>query len=192
MCPLPIYFQRPNCSACCPPSPAAARRLLGQYSLAPANAELQRELSRRSLDWSGGLAPEEFVVTNGCMEALNLCLRAVTKPGDTVAIESPAYFGVLQAIESLGLKALEIPTSPRDGISLEALAMALNTRRIKACIVVATVSNPLGSVMPDAHKERLVQMLEDAGVPLIEDEVYADLAFAEPRPAPAKHHDRIG
>jgi DNA-binding transcriptional MocR family regulator len=70
--------------------------------------------------------------------------------------------------------------------------MALNTRRIKACIVVATVSNPLGSVMPDAHKERLVQMLEDADVPLIEDEVYADLTFAEPRPAPAKHHDRSG
>lgn len=167
-------------------------RLLGQYSLAPANAEFQRELSRRSLDWSGGLAPEEFVATNGCMEALNLCLRAVTKPGDTVAIESPAYFGVLQAIESLGLKALEIPTSPREGISLEALAMALNTRRVKACIVVATVSNPLGSVMPDAHKKRLVQMLEDADIPLIEDEVFADLSFAEPRPAPAKRYDRTG
>ncbi|MET1083960.1 MAG: PLP-dependent aminotransferase family protein [Burkholderiales bacterium] len=167
-------------------------RLLGHYSLAPANAELQRELSRRSLDWSGGLAPEEFVVTNGCMEALNLCLRAVTKPGDTVAIESPAYFGVLQAIESLGVKALEIPTSPRDGISLEALAMALDTRRIKACIAVTTVNNPLGSVMPDARKEQLVAMLADAGVPLIEDEVYADLAFSEPRPAPAKRYDRTG
>jgi DNA-binding transcriptional MocR family regulator len=167
-------------------------RLLGHYSFAPANAEFQRELSRRSLDWSAGLAPEEFVATNGCMEALNLCLRAVTKPGDTVAVESPAYFGILLAIESLGLKALEIPTSPREGMSLQALALALNTRRIKACIVVATVSNPLGSVIPEAHRKRLVQMLEDAGVPLIEDEVYADLVFTEPRPAAAKRYDRAG
>lgn len=167
-------------------------RTLAHYSLAAGNDELRRELAKRSLDWGKALAPEEFVVTNGCMEALNLCLRAVAKPGDAIAIESPAYFGVLQIIESHGMKALEIPTHPREGISLDALSVALQTRRIKACVVVPTVNNPLGSIMPEANKKRLVELLAAAGVPLIEDDIYGDLTFAEPRPVTAKSFDKKG
>lgn len=167
-------------------------RCLTHYSLAAGNEELRRELAKRSLDWGISLSAEEFVVTDGCMEAINLCLRAVAKPGDTIALESPAYFGVLQVIESLGMKALEIPTHPREGISLDALSVALQTRRVKACLVVPTVSNPLGSIMPEANKKRLVDLLTAADVPLIEDDIYGDLAFAEPRPVTAKSFDRKG
>ena len=126
------------------------------------------------------------------MEALNLCLRAVAKAGDIVAIESPAFYGTLQIIESLGMKALEIPADPRDGIILDALAAAIRRQKVKACLFVLNFSNPLGSCMPDANKKELVELLARREIPLIEDDIYGDLCFGEPRPKTAKAYDKQG
>jgi DNA-binding transcriptional MocR family regulator len=126
------------------------------------------------------------------MEAINLCLRAVTQPGDTVALESPTYYGFLQILQVLGLRALEIPTDPRSGISLDALQVALDTQAVKAVLVMPNVSNPVGATMSDAAKKRLVSMLAARGVPLIEDHIYAELQFDSPAPRPAKAFDRGG
>jgi DNA-binding transcriptional MocR family regulator len=126
------------------------------------------------------------------MEALNLCLRAVAKPGDVIAIESPAFYGTLQVIESLGMRALEIPTDPRNGIVLDALASALRRQKIRACLFVLNFSNPLGSCMPDTDKKALVELLARREIPLIEDDIYGDLYFAERRPRTAKAYDRQG
>jgi DNA-binding transcriptional MocR family regulator len=165
---------------------------LTNYAVPPGRVELRRQIARRALDWGCNLTADDVIVTHGCMEALNLCLRAVAKPGDIIALESPTYFGLLQIIESLDMKALEIPTHPRDGISLEALALACERERVKACLVMCNVSNPLGSVMPDAAKKRLVQMLAAQGIPLIEDLVYGDLYFARTPPRAAKAYDKQG
>jgi DNA-binding transcriptional MocR family regulator len=129
---------------------------------------------------------DEIVITNGCQEALTLALRTVTVPGDVVAIESPTFYGLLQAIESLGLVALEIPTHPRDGISLEALQLALEQWPVKACIAVPNYSNPLGHCMPEERKQRLVDLLQEQRVSLIEDDVYGDLGFSQRRPFTCK------
>jgi len=169
------------------PNPLAAN-----YSIPPGNPALRTQIAKRAMDAGCSLSPDEIVTTCGAMEALYLCLRAVTKPGDTVAIESPSYFGVLQCIESLGLKALEIPTHPRDGLSLEALAYALDAQRVHACLFVLNFNNPLGCCMPDAQKEKLVAMLAERGIPLIEDDIYGDLSFSDPRPRTAKSFDRQG
>jgi DNA-binding transcriptional MocR family regulator len=126
------------------------------------------------------------------MEAINLCLRAVTKPGDLVALESPTFFGFLQVLETLGLRALEIPTHPRNGLSLDALELALAEHPVKAVLAMPTVSNPLGATMPDASKKRLVEMLAARGVPLIEDNLYGDLHYAATPPRAAKSFDRSG
>jgi DNA-binding transcriptional MocR family regulator len=163
---------------------------LSNYGLAPGREELRRQIALRARDWGVTLSPDEIVITNGCMEALNLCLRAVARPGDIIALESPTYFGVLQIIESLGMKALEIPTHPREGVSLEALELALEREDVKACIIMPNVSNPLGSTMSDASKKRLVQMLGERDVPLIEDGVYNALHFAPTPPYAAKAYDR--
>lgn len=153
---------------------------------------LVRQLARRSLAWGGPLASEEFVITNGCTEALNLCLRAVTQPGDTVAVESPAYYLMLQLLESLGLRALEIPTDPRTGLSIEALELATRQGGIAACLLVSNGSNPLGCVMPDENKRRLATLLAMRNVPLIEDDIYGDLHFGDQRPWPVKAFDETG
>ena len=139
------------------------------------------------------LAPHDVLPTQGCIEALNLALRAVAQPGDTVAVESPTFYGLLQVLESLGMRALEIPTSPQTGLSIEALELAIDAYRdIKAVVVVPHLQNPLGSVMPDAHKARLAALCEQHGIALIEDDTYSELLDA-PAPARAlKSFDRSG
>ena len=158
-------------------------------------AALVRQLVRRSVSWGGPLDADEIVVTNSCTEAMFLCLRAVTKPGDTIAVESPSYYLMLHLIESLGLKALEIPTDPRRGISIDALDLATRDGRegkVKACLFVANASNPLGTILSGADKKRLARLLESRDVPLIEDDIYGDLHFGERRPWPVKAFDRGG
>ncbi|WP_257451364.1 aminotransferase-like domain-containing protein [Archangium lipolyticum] len=163
-----------------------------EYDMPPGCLALRQQVARRSLDWGCPLAPEDFVMTCGASEALHLSLFAVARPGDTVAIESPAYYGTLQAIEAQGLRALEIPSHPRHGMELDALEAALTKRKVAAVLVVPSFSNPLGSCMPEENRQRLVEMLAGRGIPLIEDDIYGDLHFGPRRPRPAKAHDKEG
>lgn len=153
---------------------------------------LTREISRRYLQGGVPLAHDELVVTAGCSEALNLCLRAVTKPGDTIAIETPAYFGFLEIIQSLNLRAVEIPTSSREGVCLDALRDAIKEHDVKAVLVMPNFHNPLGSLMSDEKKRQLCALLAEFDLPAIEDDVYADTHFGEVRPKPLKAWDRDG
>jgi DNA-binding transcriptional MocR family regulator len=141
----------------------------------PGDTGLRAVLARRALDHGMQLTAHDIVVTQGCVESLNVALRAVCQPGDTVAVESPAYYGLLQVLESLSLRALEIPTSPSTGLSIEALELALQTQRIQAVVVVPNFQNPLGCVMPDAHKQRLVELCSRFELPVIEDDTYSAL-----------------
>ena len=154
--------------------------------------DLVRQFARHSLAWGRPLAPEEIVVTNSCTEALALCLRAVTRPGDTVAVESPSYYLMLQLLEQLGLKALEIPTHPRHGLSVDALEIATRERRIAACLLVSNFNNPLGSLVPDEEKRRLVKLMAARKIPVIEDDIFGDLQFGPDRPWPLKSFDAGG
>lgn len=168
------------------------RQALGRYGLPPGTEALRRAIARRALEWGCRIDHRNLVITNGCMEALNLCLRAVTRPGDTVALESPTYYGFLQILQSLGLRALEIPTHPRTGMSLEALELALQAHDVKAVLVMPNVSNPIGATMADSAKKRLVEMLAAKGVPLIEDHIYSELAYDAAARRAAKCFDRSG
>jgi DNA-binding transcriptional MocR family regulator len=152
---------------------------------------LLRQILRRAAAW-GAPDKEEIVVTASCTEAISLCLRAVTKPGDTVAVESATYFVLLQLLESLGLKALEIPMNGEAGPSLDALELSLREGLCQACLLVPNVSNPVGSIMPDASKKRLAELVSRYDIPLIEDDIYGDLCFSAQRPAPVKAFDASG
>jgi DNA-binding transcriptional MocR family regulator len=161
-----------------------------RYDFPPGLPALRQQIARRMLENGCDTSPDDIVVTNGCQEAVTLCLRAVAKPGDVIAVESPTYYGTLQTIEALGMKALEIPSHPRDGVSLEALELALDRHRVRACLFVLNFSNPLGACMPEENKRRLVRLLAEHDVPLVEDDIYGDLSFASPRPKAAKAFER--
>lgn len=160
--------------------------------LPPGNEELRRQLALRYLAQGASVSPQEIVITSGAMEGLNLCLQAVTRPGDLIAIESPTFYAGLQASERLGLKVIEIPSHPREGVSLTALEDALRHHPIKACLLMLNFANPTGSLVTDARKKELVSLLHRYQIPLIEDDVYAELYFGKQAPLCTKAEDRDG
>lgn len=162
------------------------------YEFPPGCERLRIQLAQRALKAGCSLTPDQIMITSGCQEGVMLALRAVCRPGDTVAIESPIFYNLLQIIETLDLKALEIPTNPRNGISLSALRYALEHNPVHACLVIPNFNNPLGSCMPDDNKRELVRLLADHDIPLIENDVYGDLGFSNERPCAAQSFDTRG
>ncbi|WP_043742333.1 MULTISPECIES: PLP-dependent aminotransferase family protein [Thauera] len=174
---------------------AAARRLdplATVTDLPPGNEELRRQLALRYLAHGASVSPHEVIVTSGAMEGLSLCLQALTKPGDLIAIESPTFYAGLQASERLGLKVIEIPSHPREGVSISALADALRHHSIKACLFMLNFANPTGSRVSDENKRALVELLHKHQVPLIEDDVYGELYFGCDTPVSSKAVDEDG
>lgn len=160
--------------------------------LSPGNPGLRRQIALRYLIGGMNVPASDIVVTNGALEALNLCLQAVTEVGDTVMVEAPTFYGALQALERQGLKALEVPTHPRTGVDLDAMEAAIKRHAPRACWLMTQFQNPLGSLMPDDKKRQLVEMLARHGIPLIEDDVYGELYYGAARPVPAKAYDTEG
>ncbi|NIM43307.1 MAG: aminotransferase class I/II-fold pyridoxal phosphate-dependent enzyme [Hydrogenophaga sp.] len=174
---------------------AAMRRLDPRQlleDLTPGNAELRRQIALRGVAQGLSIGVDEVVITSGAMEALTLGLQAVTQPGDVVAIESPAFYGCLQTLERLRLKAVEVATHPRTGVQVDSLAEVLRRHPVKACWFMPSFQNPLGALMPENAKRAMVELLARHEVPLIEDDVYAELYFGAQRPLPAKAWDRHG
>jgi DNA-binding transcriptional MocR family regulator len=160
--------------------------------LPPGNPELIRQIARRYAENGVPVDPAEIVITVGATEAINLSLQAVARPGDTVAVESPTYYAMLHAIERLGMRAIEVPTHPSEGIDIEALAAIVARRRIAACMVMPNFQNPLGFQMPDARKRQLVDLLGAHDIPVIENDVYHELYFGDARPSTLKNFDTKG
>ncbi|MBN7796102.1 PLP-dependent aminotransferase family protein [Parahaliea mediterranea] len=156
------------------------------------NQDLRRHLVQRYAIANVQVPLEEVVITDGALEALNLCLQAIAKPGDLIAIETPAFYASLQALERLQLKAIEIPVDPHDGIDLQVLAKALKKHPIKACWFMTTFQNPMGATLSDDKKRELVSLLTRHQVPLIEDDVYNELYYGRQQPKPAKAFDSEG
>ena len=163
-----------------------------QYLFPPGLESLRTQIAQRAALAGSNLSPNDILITSGGIEAIDLCLHAVCRPGDIVATESPMYFGSLQTLEVQGLRALEIPTHPRDGMSIEALAFALEHNPIRAVMVISNFNNPLGSLIPDEKKKELVELLRRYDVPLIENDVSGELYFGDRRPLTCKAFDTNG
>ena len=171
-------------------------RRLSEWNVAddlpPGHPELIRQIARRHLRNGLDVDPAEIVVTAGATEAINLCLQAVARPGDTIAVESPTYYAMLQAIERMGMRAIEVPTDPQRGIDIEVLARLLERQRIDACLTMPNIQNPLGFVMPDDRKRALVDLATRHDMPLIEDAVYNELYYGAEPPTTLKAFDTKG
>jgi DNA-binding transcriptional MocR family regulator len=162
------------------------------YEDVQGNSKLRKYIAQQTFNWGGAFTADDVITTQGCMEALVFCLKTVTKPGDTIAIESPAYFGIFGMIQSLNLRVVEIPTDAEHGVDLDYLKTALGQGNIKACLFVPSFSNPLGYCMSNERKEKLVTLLAQFEVPLIEDDIYGEMYFGKTRPRTCKSYDKKG
>ncbi len=164
---------------------------LGYDSLQGAE-ELRRHIARLMIDSGCRLHPDDIVITTGCQEALSCSMRSIAKAGDIIAIDSPSFYGSMQTLQAIGLKALEIPTHPETGISIDALKLALEQWPITAIQLTPICNNPLGYTMPDANKEALLMLAEQYDLAIIEDDIYGDLSYSYPRPRTIKSFDTDG
>lgn len=156
------------------------------------NDHLKNQVAKRALTWGGKLKMSDIITTAGSMDAISICMMSLVKAGDTIAVESPVYYGILQLAKSLGLKVIELPTNAITGVEPEALKKAIEVKKIKLCVLVSNFSNPLGSCMPDEHKKEVAKLMEHYNVPLIEDDIYGDLYFGNQRPKTCKTFDESG
>ena len=162
------------------------------YDAAAGLPALCTQIARRMIDAGCSVAPSDIVITAGASQAVHLCLSALTRPGDTVVVETPTYFGFLTVLEALHLRVIEVATCPRDGICLDSLKKVLGRQRVAACLLVPNFGNPLGHCMPNDRKEGLVRLLARHNVPLIEDDINGELAYSGGRPLAVKSYDRDG
>jgi DNA-binding transcriptional MocR family regulator len=173
----------------------AVRSLPGggtMYEPLQGNEKLRTQVARWSFNWKGNLSEKDILTTAGCVSAISYCLMALTKRGDTIAVESPCFYGILQLAQSLGLKVLELPTSPQTGVDMDSLKKIVAKTKLAACLFVSNFNNPFGSLMPEENKKAAVQLLEQYNVPLIEDDLYGDLYFGDKRPTCCKSYDESG
>jgi len=162
------------------------------YDVAPGSEKLRCEIARRSLEYGCSLKPDDFIITVGGTEALALALRATCRPGDTVVIESPTYYGLVHMLREFGLQALPIRMDGANGLDLDALEGALRRTRVSACALIPNFNNPTGALMPDENKRRLLEILAAKNIPVIEDDIYGDLQHEGVRPQCVKTFDRNG
>jgi DNA-binding transcriptional MocR family regulator len=162
------------------------------YESLQGNEKLRTQVARWSFNWKGSLSEKDILTTAGCMSAISYCLMALTKRGDTIAVESPCFYGILQLAQSLGLKILELPTNPQTGVEMEPLRKIVQKTKLAVCIFVSNFNNPFGSLMPEEHKKEAVKLLEKYNIPLIEDDLYGDLYFGIKRPTCCKSYDESG
>jgi DNA-binding transcriptional MocR family regulator len=160
------------------------------YSPSDGMPQLRRKLANRLLGMVPNIRSRQVVVTNGCTEAVALALMAITRRGDVVAVESPTHFGFLQLLREMGLLVLELPTDPVCGLVLRGLKKTLLENKVKALLLMPNFHNPLGALMSDLRKKKLVAILKGARIPVIEDDIYAELFFGDRRPKIIKHWDR--
>lgn len=162
------------------------------YMFSPGYEPLRRQVAIRMRDAGVVVGPSEVVITHGCVDALQMSLRVLTKPGDLIAAESPSYYGLLQLADLLGLKVIEIPCDPDTGLSLEALQLAASQWPIKALVLTARLSNPLGGSMPDARQKQLLKLAANFDIQIVEDDIYGELMFDPGSIKSLKSNDQEG
>jgi len=162
------------------------------YNNLKGNTELRLQIARLTVDSGCQLHPDDIIVTTGCQEALSTCLKSTTEPGDVIIVDSPSFYGSMQAFQAQGLKVLEMPTHAEHGMSLEALELALEQWPVKVIQLTPTCNSPLGYTMSVENKQRLLELARQYDLPIIEDDIYGDLAYQSPRPPTIKSFDTEG
>jgi DNA-binding transcriptional MocR family regulator len=164
------------------------QRKVMHYDSPLGSSELRFQIKEHYRGVGLNLAVDDFCITAGCQNALFLALMVSCKPGDNVAVESPAFYGVLQLLQQLQLKVIEISSSTTEGFDPQELAKALQKWPIRACVVTPAFATPSGASMPLENQQQLINLANDHDVALIEDDIYGDLCFGE-RARPLKALD---
>lgn len=160
--------------------------LLGDMVKGTGYTPLKAEIVRRAVDYGCNINPDNILITNGCVEALSLSLRATVTAGDVVAVESPCYFVLLQMLRDLNLRVIEVDACKEGYVDSKKLVTLFRENAVKVFVTLANINNPLGKSIPNEEKSYIARQADENGVIIIEDDIFGDTAFGEQRPFPMR------
>ena len=160
--------------------------LLGNTVKGTGYAPLKAEIARRAVDYGCTINPDDILITNGCIEAISLSLRATLNPGDIVAVESPCYFVLLQMLRNLNLRVIEVESGPEGYVNVEKLTSLFRHKAVQAFLTICNINNPLGKSIPNEQKAYIARQADENDVVIVEDDIFGDTAFGERRPFPMR------
>ncbi|CAI3951761.1 DNA-binding transcriptional regulator [Commensalibacter communis] len=163
---------------------------LSTDSMPPGSLHLRQILASRYSLNGISTQPEDIVITSGALDALNLSLQALTKPGDFILLQQTIFYGAWQAAERLGLNVITIPEHPEHGFDVNAFESALKNYPIKVCWLMLNAHNPIGFTVSNEIKLVIAELLHRYKVYLIEDDVYQELFYEKQKPLSVKHFDK--
>jgi len=137
------------------------------------------------------VSAEKLVVTNGCIDAIRTAIEVTTKLGDTVAISSPCFIGLIELLANMGRLVVEISFQQAQ-LGMKQLENHMKQGHIQACLFSANHINPQGNCLTSNQKEQLAVLAKNYQIPIIEDDVYLELNYRGPTPLPIKHWDKSG
>lgn len=117
----------------------------------------------------------DLVTTTGCTQALQVMLSILVSPGDIVACESPAYYGMLELLSEAGARVLPLVIRGANGIELDETEALLARWKPRCLVICSSLSNPSGATLPENHRQQLVEICRRNGVRIIEDDIYGEL-----------------
>ncbi|HEX5540934.1 MAG TPA: PLP-dependent aminotransferase family protein [Micromonospora sp.] len=171
-----------------------------QYGIGQGTLELREAICEvmalSGIDVGCGASPEDVVVTVGGQQALDLVARLFLDPGDVVLAEGPTYVGALGAFQAAQAQVVHVPMDT-DGLVPEALEQAITDvtragRRAKFLYTIPNFQNPAGVTLSEERRERILDICEQAGLLVVEDDPYGQLSFDEEAPAPLRARRRHG
>lgn len=162
------------------------------YNPPQGSEELRRQIVNQLHAGGSHLHSDDVIITSGCQSSLLMALMATTKPGDVVAIESPGFYGAIQLMEALGLRILELPSSPTGGIDIDSIEDAFKRWQVSVLIISPCYSTPTGSCINDNDKQSILALCINFDVAIIEDDIYGELTFGLSRPRTLHSYDVTG
>lgn len=144
---------------------------------AEGDLELRMQLARRAAQRGIVSRCQDIIVTGSAMQAFNLCLDALTDPGDVILVESPSYFPTLSGIKRRNLKVVEIYSHPRNGADPDQLEHLLRHNRIKAALLMACHHFPTGVTYGEEAMRRIVAIARRHQVTIIENDMLGELGY---------------
>ncbi|MBC8165757.1 MAG: PLP-dependent aminotransferase family protein [Bryobacteraceae bacterium] len=134
---------------------------------------------------------DDLVVTNGCQQAMDLLQRVLAPAGSTVIVEDPVYHGLRNVFERAGARLTGLPMCD-DGIDLERLERVLTNERPRLLVLTPNFQNPTGATLSLDARLAIVQMVQDSGVTLVENDIYGELRYEGERLPTIRELDKSG
>lgn len=189
--PTPALFPLRNWQRASELALAADGAELLNYTTSQGDPVLRATLCELVRERGISAGPDEIMVTSGVSQGLALATEVLARPGMTVLVEQPTYLGLLNILAARGVEAVGLPVDEH-GLVVAAVEQALHDQRPAFLYTIPTFQNPGGVCLAPERRAALLELARRHNLPIVEDDIYARLAYDTAPPPALKSIDRSG